>query len=134
MALPNKLIADTSIWVDYLRGKPEVLALADVEEIYLPAMVLAEIQVGWLHAHGLPHRQMRRFDELRSVLFFLPIAGPTIAHYIEIRRQLEIANSIIPENDLWIAATALEHDLPLLTNDAHFLRVAHLQVIESLRP
>jgi predicted nucleic acid-binding protein len=48
MSLPNRLIVDTSVLIDYLRGRPGFPALETVSEIYLPAMVLAELQVGWL--------------------------------------------------------------------------------------
>jgi predicted nucleic acid-binding protein len=34
----------------------------------------------------------------------------------------------IPENDVWIAAVALEHGWPLATRDAHFARVPGLTV------
>ena len=98
-------------------------------EIYLLAMVLAELQIGWLRAHGFPHRQIQRFEDLVSVMFFLPILRSTVYLYIEVRRNLELVNSIIPENDLWIAATAKEHDLPPLTSDEHFRRVAGISVL-----
>lgn len=34
--------------------------------------------------------------------------------------------SVILNNDLWIAALALEHDLTLITRDRHFERIAQL--------
>jgi tRNA(fMet)-specific endonuclease VapC len=37
---------------------------------------------------------------------------------------------MIPENDIWIAAVALECDMPLATLDAHFRRVEGLTVIQ----
>src|SRR6266850_7999660 len=129
MSLPNRLIVDTSVLIDYLRGRPGFPALESVSEIYLPAMVLAELQIGWLRAHGFPHRQIRRFEDLVSIMFFLPILRSTVSFYIEVRRNLELVNSIIPENDLWIAATAKEHDLPLLTSDEHFGRIAGISVL-----
>ena len=52
MSLPDRLIVDTSVLIDYLRGRPQRPALESVSEIYLPAMVLAELQIGWLRALG----------------------------------------------------------------------------------
>lgn len=95
-------------------------------------MVLAEVQIGWLRSHGDPHRQIRRFRDLLSSTVFLPILIPTVSIYIEIRRNLELINAIIPDNDLWIAAAAREHDLPLLTNDMHFRRVAGITVLDPI--
>jgi tRNA(fMet)-specific endonuclease VapC len=44
-----------------------------------------------------------------------------------IRRELKEAGFPIPENDLWIAALTRQHALPLLSDDAHFDRVAGIQ-------
>jgi len=129
MNLPDKLIIDTSVLIDYLRGKPGLRALTSVSEIHLPAMVLAELRVGWLRTHGTPQRQMQRFEDLAAIMFFVPILRSTVSLYIEVRQRLEMMNAIIPENDLWIAATAKERGLPLLTTDNHFRRVAGITVI-----
>lgn len=37
----------------------------------------------------------------------------------------------IPDNDLWIAALALQHGLPVVTRDKHFDGVAGLTVVEE---
>jgi predicted nucleic acid-binding protein len=55
VSLPDRLIVDTSVLIDYLRGRPGYPALESVSEIYLPVMVLAELQIGWLRTHGSPH-------------------------------------------------------------------------------
>jgi tRNA(fMet)-specific endonuclease VapC len=130
MNLPDRIILDTSILINYLRRKPGFEILRTVRELYLPAMVLAEIQVGWMRLAVPPEAQKQRFEDLASAMFFLPIQRNTVALYIEIRRHLESLNAIIPENDLWIAATAREHELPLLTSDAHFRRVPNLSVAD----
>lgn len=47
-----------------------------------------------------------------------------------IYRHLRDNGMLIGANDLWIAATALKHGLPLVTrNDRHFKRVAGLHVL-----
>ena len=47
----------------------------------------------------------------------------------QIARQLRLGGMTIGENDVWIAATALHHNLALVTNNAqHFQRIAGLQV------
>ena len=130
MDLPIRLIVDTSILINYLRDRLHTVALKSVEEVYLPAIVLAEVQTGWLRSHGDPHRQIRRFRDILSSTVFLPIVIPTVECYVEIRRSLELNRAIIPDNDIWIAAAAKEHDLPLLTNDAHFRRVDGITVLD----
>jgi len=43
-----------------------------------------------------------------------------------IRLQLASAGTPIPMNDLWIAAIARQHKLPVISRDAHFDHVAGL--------
>jgi predicted nucleic acid-binding protein len=63
-------------------------------------------------------------------MLFLPILRSTVSIYIEIRRKLERVSAVIPENDLWIAAAAKEHSIPLLTTDNHFRRVSGIVVLD----
>jgi tRNA(fMet)-specific endonuclease VapC len=52
--------------------------------------------------------------------------------WAEIRDQVNRAGSHLDTADAWIAATALLHDLPLLThNRDHFARVPNLSVISE---
>ena len=53
-------------------------------------------------------------------------ARETAEHYARLFVQLKRAGTPIPDDDLWIAALALEHDLPLITRDQHFERVPQL--------
>ena len=47
----------------------------------------------------------------------------------QIARQLRSSGTLIGENDVWIAATALHHNLALVTNNAqHFQRISGLKV------
>ena len=57
----------------------------------------------------------------------LDITSETSRVYAEIRYELRLAGRPIPENDLWIAALARQHRLPVLTNDAHFDQVSGVQ-------
>ena len=54
----------------------------------------------------------------------------SIRHYARLRGALTRAGTPIPENDLWIAALAVEHGWPLATRDAHFARVPGLTVFD----
>ncbi len=51
------------------------------------------------------------------------VTHATAAVYADIRLELKRAGNPIPSNDVWIAALARQHALPLLSNDTHFDRV-----------
>ncbi len=60
----------------------------------------------------------------------LPIDAEAAWHYGEQYRHLAERGELIGSNDLWIAATALAHELPLATgNLKEFERVRGLRVI-----
>jgi tRNA(fMet)-specific endonuclease VapC len=56
--------------------------------------------------------------ERESYLLFIDIE--TTKHYATIKQQLKSAGTPIPENDVWIAALAAQHKLPILSKDKHF--------------
>jgi len=50
----------------------------------------------------------------------------TAEHYARLFVQLKRAGTSVPDNDLWIAALVLEHNLFLITRDQHFERIPQL--------
>lgn len=58
----------------------------------------------------------------------VPIGRETAERFVAIVRSLRQAGTPIPTHDVWIAASATEHALHLVTTDAHFHRVPLLPV------
>jgi predicted nucleic acid-binding protein len=56
------------------------------------------------------------------------ITEDTAERYARIYAYLRTAGRPIPTNDLWIAASAMEHGAELLTTDRHFLDVPQIVV------
>ena len=62
------------------------------------------------------------------------VSETTLTKYVWIYVQLARTNALIGANDLWIAASALEHGIPLLTrNHREFRHVPDLEVIDYVR-
>jgi len=47
----------------------------------------------------------------------------TAAYYGKIKNNLRLKGKPIPENDIWIAAAALQNNLTVITRDKHFLEI-----------
>lgn len=62
-------------------------------------------------------------DDALATTSVLAADETTTRHYAEIRLQLASAGTPIPMNDLWIAAIARQHKLPVISRDAHFDQV-----------
>jgi predicted nucleic acid-binding protein len=58
----------------------------------------------------------------------MPVTEDTAQRYALILNDLRRSRAIIPTNDIWIAATAMEHGLRLLTTDSHYERVRQVAV------
>jgi tRNA(fMet)-specific endonuclease VapC len=52
----------------------------------------------------------------------------TATYYGNVKDQLRLKGKPIPENDIWIAALALQHDLVLISRDEHFKVIEQLKV------
>ncbi len=81
----------------------------------------------------LPHGRRRRELEAKADNVFarIPCEGiPQGAadHYARIKLDSERAGTPLDENDLWIAAAALERGAVLVTSDTDFQRVTGLRI------
>ena len=61
-----------------------------------------------------------KLQELEQRFKVLPVDRATATFYASIRRHLKSNGTPIPWHDVWIAAQAKQHDVRILSNDAHF--------------
>ena len=124
------ILLDTSAIIAHMRGRIDILALTTpAEPLFVPLVALGELYKGVeKSARSIQNRQcVDDFLQLAALLF--PDSG-TAEIYARAAVKMEACGQVIPENDLWIAAVALECDKPLSTLDAHFQRVYGLTVIQ----
>ena len=123
-----RVALDTNRLTDLFQGDSELAdRLGECDEVWLPLMVLAEIKAGF-YGGSQQHRNevlLQSFLSRPTVGIMLP-ARETAEHYARLFVQLKRAGTPIPDNDLWIAALALEHDLQLITRDHHFKSIPQL--------
>ncbi len=127
-------ILDTSAAVAHLRGVAAVTArlrakLAAQETVYLPLTAWGELLYG-AHHSGQPARELANLAAFAPGTVRLLPTDATADAYARLKHALAVAGALIPENDIWIAAHALEQGLPLITRDAHFARVPGLTVLD----
>jgi tRNA(fMet)-specific endonuclease VapC len=123
-----RVALDTNRLTDLFQGDAELAdRLGECDEVWIPLIVLAEMKAGF-YGGSQQHRNeilLQSFLAKPTVGILLPARG-TAEHYARLFVQLKRAGTPIPDNDLWIAALALEHDLLLITRDQHFERVPQL--------
>ena len=122
------LALDTNAYVAFCKGQPDaVAAVRSVELIALPYVVLAELKAGFLAGERAMRNEERLAHFLSSPRVEVLYADEqTLHHYARLFVQLRKLGKPIPTNDLWIASLALQHNLALLTGDAHFGTIPQL--------
>ena len=123
-----RVALDTNRLTDLFQGDAalaERLGLCD--EVWLPLIVLAEIKAGFLGGNRRHRNEvlLRKLLSKTTVGVLLP-DRETAEHYARLFVQLKRAGAPVPDNDLWIAALALQHDLLLITRDKHFEKIPQL--------
>ncbi len=130
MPATGRVLLDTTIVVSVLRRVPGMQErLKSATELWLPLFVLGELEYGVSHS-SRPDRQREALSLFMQGVDLLFPSEITTREYGRIKAELAHAGTPIPENDVWIAAQAIEHGLPLATCDAHFSRVAGLTVLD----
>jgi tRNA(fMet)-specific endonuclease VapC len=125
------LLLDTDWVIDYLRR--DVLALRLVAELAPKGLSVSVITYGEAYEGIIFGRTPRANEEgLRLFLEFadvLPVTTLVVRRFARIRGVLRRAGKRLEDTDLLIAATALEHDLTLVTRNVnHFARVPGLRL------
>jgi tRNA(fMet)-specific endonuclease VapC len=124
------VLLDTTVAVAHLRGLAAVSQrLIEARTRYLPTVALGELYYGVCRS-ARPDENRQQLQRWLSVTMPLPVTPAIAQRYGTLKDQLARIGSQIPENDLWIAATALVHALPLATRDEHFERVPGLTVLD----
>lgn len=73
-------------------------------------------------------KKLEQLEKLASQAVILPCDAETSYWYGIVKDSLRKTGRPIPENDIWIAAIALQHDLTLATRDNHFQTVENLKM------
>jgi len=113
---------DTSAYAAFLRGDPGVKeAVQRADEIVFNPVVLGELKAGFLMGKNEKRNRAILRDFLSSPRTIIAEIDEEISErYAVIVQSLRMKGTPIPTNDLWIAASAMQHGLKILTTDKHY--------------
>ena len=125
-----RVALDTNRLTDLFQGDAALAEwLGICDEVWSPLIVLGELK-----ARFYGSTQQTRNEALLQGLLAKTTGGvllpsrETAEHYARLFVQLKRVGTPVPDNDLWIAALVLEHDLRLITRDRHFQRIPQLSL------
>jgi len=118
----SRVLLDTNACSALLAGDSRIAdELSKNEAILLSPIVIGELLDGFLG--GTRNEENRailaRFREKPRTVC-VPITDATAEWFAEIKRMLRKKGKPIPSNDIWIAASCMEHGCRLLSFDANF--------------
>jgi predicted nucleic acid-binding protein len=118
-------LLDTSVFI--ARGGRGLDPSAFPDEVAVSIVTYGELRAGVLAASDVSVRS-RRLSTLQTVsdLNPLPIDTRVADEWARLRLAVAAAGQRIDVNDSWIAATALAHDVPVVTQDADFDLLAEI--------
>ncbi len=123
-----KVCLDTNAYSRLAQGDDEVCRILErADSITVPAVVIGELTYGFLNGSRRAENEaaLERFLEEDDVSC-QPVTRSIAERYGYVKAALKKKGTPIPENDIWIAATALETGCWLVTYDAHFNQVSGL--------
>lgn len=124
------VLIDTNAYVAFKRGDTEAVEiLRHADQIGISTIVLGELLSGF----ALGRKETENRCELSAFLDsarvqLLPVEPDTAEFYTRVYLGLRRKGTPIPTNDLWIAATALQHGAAIFSHDQHFHEIDGLIV------
>lgn len=124
----TRLLIDTNIYSLAMRGEKDIVEiLRHTRQISISAISIGELLSGFRGGNQKEKNQQELNQFLDSPRVSLySIDEETAEQYSAILQQLKQQGTPIPTNDIWIAAVALQHGLPLFTRDIHFSHISGL--------
>lgn len=120
-------LLDTNCVIAVFAEDPAAKELvARASQTYLSTVVLGELYYGARRSSG-PAENVERVDAWTAAGTVIGCDLATARRYGQVKGSLRSKGKPIPDNDVWIAAIALQHGL-VLTRDTHFSFVDGLQV------
>jgi tRNA(fMet)-specific endonuclease VapC len=120
---------DSATLIDALRHKPEALKiLSRFSAIGISHVALGELLVGAFKQDD--QGELLKISSMVSGMTLIHGDGRTSGIYARIRSELEMQGRMIPQNDIWIAASSIQANVPLIARDKHFSRIQGLNFIQ----
>ncbi len=124
----GKFLLDTNIIIALFKNDSLVIEkIGAAAEVFLSNVTVGELYFG-------AYKSSRVKDNIRQWEIFilnntiLSCDRFTAKYYGKIKNDLKVKGKPIPENDIWIAAIAMQYNLTLVSRDKHFKEINGLSL------
>jgi tRNA(fMet)-specific endonuclease VapC len=122
----GRYLLDTGIVASLFRGDSGIRdEISRSDEIFISSITLGELFYGAFKSQRT-EAELEKIGEFAQVVRILDCNANTAEVYGRTKTALRAKGRPIPENDIWIAAVALQHQLSLAMRDPHFEQIEGL--------
>ena len=122
-------VLDTNIVIALFADEVKVKKnIEKADGVFVPVIVMGELFYG-AELSTRKEQNLKKLHEFSVTCPLLDCNLETSKHYGAIKSLLKLKGTPIPENDIWIAAIAIQNQLPLSTRDKHFENIKGLKIV-----
>ena len=127
--MDGRLALDTNVVIALLNHEQDVVGfVGKFREVFVRIIVPGELYFG-AYKSGRVQSNLDRIEEFVVTRPVIDCDKDTSNVYGEIKSQLVKSGQPIPDNDIWIAAIAIQFDAVLASQDRHFDKIDELTVV-----
>ena len=120
-------LLDTNIIIALFDNEEVVTSnIAKIDNVFVPAVVIGELYYGAYNSNRI-QENIERINQFQIDASIIDCDATTGNYYGQIKKELKDKGNPIPENGIWIAALAKQHDLELVSRDKHFAKIDMLK-------
>lgn len=124
----GKYLLDTNIVIPFLTDDAWIKQkIRQTAEVFIPVIVIGELFYGAKKSDRVAEN-ITKIEGFIAENVLLDCDTETARKYDDVKELLKKDGRPIPENDIWIAAIALQHELTVVSRDTHFGYVKGLSV------
>jgi predicted nucleic acid-binding protein len=127
----KRILLDTNTYVGFKRNEAAILQIVQQAELIgINVTVLGELLAGFKvgSKEEVNRKELDLFLESSRVKILM-VEEDTAEYYAKIFHDLKKKGTPIPTNDMWIAASAMQHGLWLVSSDDHFRHIEGLMLL-----
>jgi len=122
----KSVLLDTNIIIEHFKDESRYAANLVSFDYGVPRVVVGELYAGAFRS-ARPDHHKRKIDQFLRHGRVIEVDAETSYEYGKIWADLAGKGKLIPTNDMWIAALAIQRGLKLITNDKHFAHIDELE-------
>ena len=122
-------VIDTNVITKLLNKDPLAMSLIqNIDNLFTSSIVVGELYFASANS-SRSETNLKNFKEVLSCMEIIPIDDAVCVSYAKIKSELKKKGRPIPDNDIWIAASAHAHSLSVATFDQHFSEISQVELV-----